>query len=87
MPLAHNTTKGVGKTRKPALRPEPWTHPLPSPHIRNQLAPYSESVQGNLLLVFTPSCSRQSLSKALPEFLVCPLVHLYCLGKAENPGW
>ena len=26
-------------------------------------------------------------SKALPEFLVWPLVNLYQLGKVKNPGW
>ena len=49
--------------------------------------PLSRSRQGNLLLVFTPSCSRpRSPSKALPEFLVWLIVNSYWLGKAKNPG-
>ena len=31
MPPAHTTTKGVGKSPKPPLRPDPWTHPYPHP--------------------------------------------------------
>ena len=31
MPLALNTTRGVGKTPKPPLWPDAWTHPYPHP--------------------------------------------------------
>ena len=32
MPPAHTTTtRGVGKTPKPPLQPNPWTHPYPHP--------------------------------------------------------
>ena len=61
-------------------------HILPSSHIRNQLSPFLRGEQGNMLLVFAPSCSFKSPSKTLPEFLVWPLIHLYWRGKAKNPG-
>ena len=86
-PPTLNTTKG-------------WAHHLshhsgPTPGHTLTLTPYREwarpslgSEQGNLLLVFASSCSRhRSPNKALPEFLVWPLVNFYWLGKAKNPGW
>ena len=67
MRLAHSTTKGVGTPPKPPLRPNCWTRPPPIQYKRTQLTPTrsSESEQGNLLLVFTPSCCSRSPSKAL----------------------
>lgn len=55
-----------------------YPHPI-------EVTPLLGNKQGNLLLVFAPSCCGRSPSKALPEFLVWPLVHLYWLGKAKNP--
>lgn len=60
--LACTTTKGVGRPPKPPLWPDPWTCPLPSTHIRNQLTlplPHlcpskRVSGQGKLLPMFAP---------------------------------
>ena len=62
----------------------PLDPPLSSPCIRNQLAPPSGSEQGNLLLVFTHSCCSMSPSKALPEFLVWPLINFYWLRRPRT---
>ena len=40
--------------------------------------------QGNLLLIFTPSCCSRSPNKALPEFLVWPFINFYWLRKARH---
>ena len=64
MPPAHNT-EGVGKTPKPPLRPDPWTHPYPQPPL-----------QGKLFVLAPPCCSRDP-NKALPEFLIWPLINFY----------
>ena len=53
----------------------------PSTHLRDQL---SGSEQGNLLLVFAPSCCSLSPSKALPEFLIWPLVNFYWLKSSRT---
>ena len=80
MILAHTTTKGVGRPPKP---PSGLTLdlPLPSSHLRDQLSPPPApgSKQGNLLLVFSPSCCSTSPSKALPEFHFWPLINFYWL--------
>ena len=55
-----------------------YPHPI-------EVTPLLGNKQGNLLLVFAPSSCGRSPSKASPEFLVWPLVHLYWLGKAKNP--
>ena len=39
----------------------------------------------NCYLFFTHPCHCRSPNKALPEFLVWPLINIYCLGKAKNP--
>ena len=44
------------------------------------------SAQGNSLLVLAPTCCSRGPSKALPEFLVWPLVDFYWLRKTKNPG-
>ena len=56
----------------------------PTPEYTPTLTPYKEparpalgSEQGNLLLVFTPSCDCRGPNKALPEFLVWSLVNFY----------
>ena len=71
-PLAHGTTKGVGRPPKPPLWPDL------SPHIRDQLSlPSSGSKQGNLFLVFTPNGCSMSPNKDLSEFLLQPLINYY----------
>ena len=52
---ALNPTRGVGKTPKPPLWLDPWTHPYPHP-IKGTSSPLLEvggGKQGKLLLVFT----------------------------------
>ena len=49
--------------------------PLPSSHRRNQLTLTSVSKQGNLLFVLSAPCCSRYPSKALPEFLVWPLIN------------
>ena len=73
---AHTTTKGVGKPPKPPLWPDLWTRPYPHP-IEGSSSSSLGSKEGNLLLVFTPSCCHRSPNKALPEFLVWPLTNFY----------
>ena len=54
MPPGPNTTKGAGKPPKPLLQPH-LDIPLPSPHVRNKLAPpWGVSKHRNLLFVFDP---------------------------------
>ena len=66
----------------------PLNIPLPSPHIKNNLAfcPQGTSKQGNPLFVLTPLCYSRGINKALPEFLVWPQVNFYWLGKVKTPG-
>ena len=47
--------------------------------FKGSACPSSGSKQGNLLLVFIPSCCSTSPNKALSEFLVWPLINFYCL--------
>ena len=83
----HSTPPDAGQNTKAIPPVRPMDTPLPSPHIRNQLAPTpSGSKQGHLLLDFAPSCYSRSPSKDLPEFLVWPLINFYGLGKAKNRG-
>ena len=74
---AHGTTKGVGRPPKPPLRPPPLDPPLPSPHIKNQLAPPWGSKQRKLSLVFTPLCCSRSPNKALPAFPAWALINFF----------
>ena len=63
------------------------SHPsVPTPGHTPTLTPYKErarpragSKQGNLLFVLTPCCCSGVPSKALPEFLVWPLINFYWL--------
>ena len=50
------------------------------------LTPLWGSEQGKLLLVFAPPCCSRGPNKALPKFLVWPLINFYWSGKAQNPG-
>ena len=84
-----------GQPPEPPLPSDPWTDPLLC--IRNQLitthpAPHpstshhQQASKGSCCLFLLPSCCRRGHGKALPEFLVWPLVNFYWLGKAKNPG-
>ena len=98
-PLARNTTEGVGRPPKPRLQPRPRDTPLPSPQVRNQLTTTSSewgvgvereaSKQENLLIVLTRPCYSRDLNKALPEFLLWPLINFYCLRgpDTESGAW
>ena len=67
----------MGKTPKTPLQRNTL---LLSPHIRNQLAPPQRaSKQGNLLFVFALPCWSRDSNKALPEFLIWPLINFYWL--------
>ena len=61
-----------GPTHRSA--PAPALTPFKGPAL-----PHWGSEQGYLLLVFTPSCCSTSPNKALPEFLVWPLINFYWL--------
>ena len=83
-----------GQTTSATPLPQPLDTPLPSPPIRNQLAPSRwVSKQGNLLLVFDLHCCSRGPNKALPEFLVWPLINFYWLRRPKslvsntNAGW
>ena len=63
----------------------PGHSPILSPY-KEQVAPsWGVSEQGNLLVVLTLQCHSRGPNKALPEFLVWPLINFYWLGKAKNP--
>ena len=67
--LSHRSSRTPGHTLtltpcKEQARPStPW--------------PQGASQQGNLLFVLTPPCCRKGPNKALPEFLVWPLINFY----------
>ena len=62
-----------------------WTHD--SLHTRNQLGPcWRASEQGKLSLILAPCRYRRGQDKALPEFLVWPLVIFYWLRSPRTWG-
>ena len=83
MPLALNSTKGMGKPPQPHLQPESWTHPTLIPY-KEPTHPRLGTKQGNLLLVFAPSCYSRGPNKALPEFLDWPLINFYWWRKVKK---
>ena len=80
-------------------RPERWAKhesylSSPTPGHTPTLPPCKEpahspsaSEQTREGVVLAPSCGSRGPNKALPEFLLWPLVNFYWLGKARNPGW
>ena len=65
--------------------PKGWANHLshascPAPGHTPTLTPYKEPARP------APPCCSRGPSKALPEFLVWPLINSYCLGKVKNPG-
>ena len=85
MPPALSTTNGWAEHLSHPSGPTPGHTPTLTPH-KEPACPPSGSEQGNLLLVFAPSCGGRGPNKALPEFLIWPLVNFYWLWKAMNPG-
>ena len=81
MPPAHNVTEGVGKPPKLALQPDPPGH-TPTLTVHKEQARRFHpaqlvSQQGILLFVLPPLCCSRGPNKALPEFLVWPLINFY----------
>ena len=78
MPVALNTSRGVGRPPQPRLWPDPWTHPYPHPiQGTSSRTLGGASKQGNLLFVLAPRCCSRGPNKALPAFVVWPLVNFY----------
>ena len=63
---------------KPPLDP-----PLPSLHVRNQLACLGEGARGCVTCFCSPCCNRGP-NKAFPEFLVWSLINFYWLGRPNT---
>ena len=68
----------MGRLLKPPFWPNPWTAPTLD-SFEGPTHPLLESKQGKLLLVFAASFCSPSPSKALPEFLIWPLINCYWL--------
>ena len=72
--------RGWGRPPKPPLRPDPGSVPTLTPFKAPACPPpTSEREQGHLLFVFAPMCYSTSPNKALPEFLIWPLINFYWL--------
>ena len=85
-PCTHHRLRG-GQTTE--ATPPAWPLDTPPLHIKNNLALLQREQASKGACCSHPSaqsCGRVP-SKALPEFLVWPLVNFYWLGKAKNPGW
>ena len=84
-PPALRTSRGLSKPTKP-LSTRPLDIFLLSSHVRNQftLSQWGGK-QRSMLLVLTPPYCNLDPDKALPKFLVWPLVNFCWLGKTKNP--
>lgn len=61
--------------------------PLLSPHLRKQLIPLPPTTLrewARVPLVFVPSCCSTNTNKALPKFLLWPLINLYWLQRPRT---
>ena len=85
MPLYSTPPKEWAKHLSHPSSLTPGRTPTLTPY-REPVCPSLESEQGNLLLVLAPHWCSRGPNKALPEFLVWPLINFYWLGKAKNPG-
>ena len=74
----HVAPPGAGGPPQPPFWPNPWTAPTLD-SFEGPTHPLLKSKQGKLLLVFAVSFCSPSPSKALPEFLICPLINCYWL--------
>ena len=68
MPLAHTTTKGVGKPPKPPLQPDPWTHSHPHSTKGTSLPTPLGSKQSRELVACSLSSLLQQLLLLLSRF-------------------
>ena len=89
-PTAHNVTRGGQITEATPLT-RTFDTPLPSlPCKELAQPPQRGSKQGSSLFVLTPCCFSRGFNKALPEFLVWPLINLYWLRwprTLDNNNW
>ena len=76
VPCTQHDQRG-GQTPKPPLWSGPGTHPYLHPDKERAPSPSLGSEQGNVLLVFTPTCCSRGPNKGLPEFFVWPLINFY----------
>ena len=63
---------------------QPLDTPLPSLHKRNNLTPPQWASRGTCLLISLPPASAGAPSRALPEFLVWPLIKFYWLRRPRT---
>ena len=86
-PLHSTPPRGWADHLSHASGPTPGHTPALTPYKEAAHPPWEGNLeQGNLLLVLAPPCCSRSPRKALPEFLVWPLINFCWLGKAKNPG-
>ena len=80
MILTHSTTNGVGRPPKPPLWPNQWICPNLTP-FKGPVPHPSRGVSKGTSYLFSlpPSYYSMSPNKALPEFLVQPLINFYWL--------
>lgn len=78
VPPALNATKGVGRPPRTCLQPDAGPIPTssPSPSLSSHT---SGSKLGCLLFSLPPTRCSRGPHRALPEFLVCPLINFYWL--------
>ena len=83
MPPAHNTSRGWANHPSHASGPTPGHTPTLTPY-KEPAHPLLGNEQGNLLLVFVPPCGSRGPNKALPEFLVWPLINFFWLRRPRS---
>ena len=76
-PLHTTSPKGWAKLLSQPSGPTPGHTPTLTPYKKQACPPQGVSNQGNLLFVLTAHCCSRGPSKALPKFLVWPLVNFY----------
>ena len=81
MPPAHSILD-VGKPPKPRLQPHPEHTPILEPFKEQAQPPPGAASKGTCL--FSHACFSKSPIKALPEFLVWPLMNFYRLRKPRT---
>ena len=84
----HTTPAKPGQNTSAIPPAWPLDTPLPSPYIRNQLAPYLRegASEGTCSLFSLHPATAEAANKALPAFLVWLLISFCWSGKSKNPG-